>query len=291
MGQRSTRAVVAVLAVAILAVGGGLALKALWNKAKEHFASDTCTIGDYVIDTGQAEIAAEMVGAVTRYRVNLPERASVLVLAAALQESKLTNVPSGGGDRDSIGVLQQRPGYWGFVAGGPNTLADRARRLADVGFATTAFLDYLVEHVPGWRTQPVGKVVQRVQKSQDASGDSYAQHEPEAQALADALEGVKPAGITCDYGQPTVVASPSRVAQLVSDQLGISTPRPVGRNTVRVPGAHWQTVAWFIANGNRLGVDRVAYDGRVWTRTGGWESGAATGQAVVATLFDLKKSG
>jgi hypothetical protein len=289
MAQRSNRTGVVLLAVVVIAVGGGLALKALWNTAKEHFASQTCTIGDFVIDTEQAEVAAEMVGAVTQYRRPLPEKATVLVLAAGLLESKLSNVPAGAGDRDSIGVLQQRPtqGNWGMVPGGPNTLADRAHRLTDVGFATTEFLDYLVEHVPGWRTKPIGKAIQLVQISGDPSGDSYAQHEPEARALADAFQGTKPAAITCDYDEPTEVASADKAAELASDQLGINTPQSVGTDTVRVPGAHWQTVAWFIANGNRLGVDRVAYDGKVWTRKDGWTSADATNEAVVATLFDL----
>ena len=38
----------------------------------------------------------------------------MLVLAAGLQESKLSNLAPGEGDRDSVGVLQQRPSQgWG----------------------------------------------------------------------------------------------------------------------------------------------------------------------------------
>jgi hypothetical protein len=219
--------------------------------------------------------------------VHLPKKAAVLVLAAGLQESKLTNL--GGGDRDSVGVLQQRPSQkWGSVPGGPNTLAARAHRLQDVGFATTAFLDYLVRHVPGWRAMSIGAAVQSVQISADPSGESYAQHEVEARALADALLGVKPAAITCDYSEPTDVASANDVAALASEQLGINTPTAVDNRTVRVPGAHWQTVAWFVAYGDRLGLERVAYDGKVWTRTDGWTSADATDQAVVATMYDVK---
>lgn len=289
MASRSTRAAIIVLAVAVVAVGGGFALKALWNTAKAHFAGDSCTIGDYEIDTEQASVAATMVGAVTKYPAHLPEHAAVLVLAAGLQESKLRNLGPGEGDRDSVGVLQQRPSQrWGVVRGGPNTIADRERRLQDPGFATTQFLRYLVQHVPGWQHMSIGQAVQSVQNSADPSGTSYAQHEVEAQELADALEGIKPAAITCDYEKPTEVASARKVAAQASYELGITTPKAVGPRTIRVPGAHWQTVAWFIANGNRLGVDRVAYDGRVWTRSDGWTSGDATNKAVVATMYDLK---
>ncbi|MDT4922198.1 MAG: hypothetical protein QOI15_3100 [Pseudonocardiales bacterium] len=280
MAQRSNRALVVVLTIAIVAVGGGLALKALWNTAKSHLASDTCTVGggDYVIDTDQASVAAAMVGAVTRYRVALPERATVLVLAAALQESKLTNLAPGEGDRDSVGVLQQRPSQgWGN---------GNAAALTDVGEATTEFLDALVD-VPHWRTRPLAAAVQAVQISAD--GSAYAQHEPEAKALADALQGKKREGITCDFEKPTVVATAAKVADQASSELGIDTPQVVDQLTVRVPGAHWQTVAWFVANANRLGIERVAYAEREWSRTDGWQSGTASRQAVVATMYDLGK--
>jgi hypothetical protein len=280
MAARTTRAIGIVLAVAIVALGGGYALKKLWNTAKAHFAGDSCTIGDYEIDTDQASVAATMVGAVTRYRIKLPEHAAVLVLAAALQESKLRNLAPGEGDRDSVGVLQQRPSQgWG---GG------RAAALTDVGEATKEFLDELIKN-PRWRTMSVGKAIQLVQRSADPSGESYAQHEVEAQELADAFLGIKPAAITCDFEAPTVVASARKVAHEASAELGIDTPKAVGPHTVRVPGAHWQTVAWFIANGNRLGIEQVAYDGKVWTRTDGWKSGTAPATAVVATMYDLKK--
>ena len=279
MATRTNRAVVIVVAVAAIAAGGGYALNKLWNTAKEHFAGDSCTIGDYEIDTDQASVAATMVGAVTKYRRPLPEHATVLVLAAALQESKLRNLAPGDGDRDSVGVLQQRPSQgWG---GGS------ARALTDVGEATKEFLDALMD-VPHWRTLPLADAIQAVQISAD--GSAYAQHEVEARELADAFQGMKPAAVTCSFETPTVVASAKRVATEASYELGINTPKAVGPRTIRVPGAHWQTVAWFIANGNRLGVERVAYDGKVWTRSDGWSSGDATSEAVVAEMYDLKKS-
>jgi hypothetical protein len=278
MASRTTRAVVIVLAVAVVAVGGGYALKQLWNTAKKHFTSDSCTIGDYEIDTDQASVAATMVGAVTKFRVKLPEHATVLVLAAALQESKLRNLAPGDGDRDSVGVLQQRPSQ-GWGGGDPNALTD-------VGEATREFLNALVK-VPHWRRLPLADAIQAVQISAD--GSAYAQHEVEAQQLADAFQGVKPAAITCDFAAPTVVAPAKKVAQQAGFELGINTPKAVGPRTVRVPGARWQTVAWFIANGDRLGIEQVAYDGKVWTRSDGWQPGPATKQAVVATMYDLKK--
>jgi hypothetical protein len=121
-----------------------------------------------------------------------------------------------------------------------------------------------------------------------ADGSAYAQHEIEAQALADALQGIKPAAISCSFEKPTEVASAAEVAKQARDQLGIDTPQAVAALTVRVPGAHWQTVAWFIANADRLGIERVAYSRKVWTRSDGWNPGPASAEAVVATMYDLK---
>lgn len=278
MASRTTRTSLAVLAVVVIALGGALALRALWNTAKSSLTADVCTVGPYDLDPEQAVVASTMVGAVTKYPKHLSERASILVLAAALQESKLTNLPPGAGDRDSVGVLQQRPSQgWG---GGSAT------RLTDVGEATKEFLDALVK-VPNWRHLPLADAVQAVQISAD--GSAYAQHEPEAKALADALQGIKPAGISCSFSQPTVVASPTKVAQQAGTQLGIGSPTAVDAKTVQVPGAHWQTAAWFVANADRLGIDRVAYSNHIWTRAHGWQTGQASNRAVTATMYDLKK--
>lgn len=275
MATRTTKALTSAIAITAVAIGGGFALKAIVGTTN-HYVASVCTIDGYEIDTEQAAVASTMVGAVTKYRVALPERATVLALAAGLQESKLRNLSLGDGDRDSVGVLQQRPSQgWG---GG------HAATLNDVGEATKEFLDALVQ-VPHWRRLPLAEAVQAVQRSAD--GSLYAQHEQEAQALADALQGRKPRAITCTFEKPTKVASASVVAQQAATQLGIDSPAAVDAHTVRVPGASWQTVAWFVANADRLGIDRVAYAGNVWTRADGWKTGPASSTAVVATMYDL----
>jgi hypothetical protein len=277
MAARSRRTVV-ILVLAVAAVlGAALGLRALWSTAKDQLAADSCTIGAYELDPDQAVVAAAMVGAVTQYRVDLPERASVLVLAAGLQESKLRNLAPGEGDRDSVGVLQQRPSQgWG---GGD------AAKLNDVGEATKEFLDALVK-LNDWQSLSLADAVQAVQISAD--GGAYAQHEIEAKTLADALSGRTPAAISCTFDKPTKVASATAVAAQAKDELGVRTPSVTGR-TVRVPGARWQTVAWFVANADRLGIEEVRYSGKVWSRTGGWKSSSDSAAAVTATLFELKK--
>lgn len=259
---------IAGLLVAAVAVGGFFAIRAALNTAP--FTPEGCTIDRYDIDTSQAAVASTIVGVVTRRQ--LPERAAVLVLAAALQESKLRNLALGDGDRDSVGVLQQRPSQgWGTE-----------QQLSDLHFATGAFLDALLLKVPDWQHEDLAVAIQAVQISAD--GSAYAQHEAEAQALAHAFTGRLQAGITCSFGKPTQVATVATVVtQLVRD-LPVTAPTSTP-STVRVPGAAWQTAAWFVANADRLGIDKVAHDGKQWTRAEGWKSAIAPATAVVATMY------
>ena len=102
----------------------------------------------------------------------------VIALAAAAQESGLRNVRHG--DRDSLGLFQQRPSTgWGtpdqildprfaaraFFGGAGNPNAGRTRGLLDI---------------PGWRSMSVAQAAQAVQIS--AYPDAYAKWEPSARA-------------------------------------------------------------------------------------------------------------
>lgn len=269
MPSRARRGVIAATILAVVAVGAVFGVRELWDAARDHFAAEGCTVGSYDLDTGQAALASTMVGVVTRRA--LPERAAVLVLAAGLQESKLRNLAPGYGDRDSVGVLQQRPSqHWGTKA-----------QLSDVRFATGAFLDALI-NVPEWEQLDVAVAVQDVQVSAD--GSAYAQHASEAKALSDALMGIAPAAITCSFHKPTTVAPAATVATQVARDLPVNPLATTGA-AVTVPGAKWQTAAWFVANADRLGIDKVAYNARQWTRAKGWKAGAAPSTAVVATMY------
>ncbi|HSY14388.1 MAG TPA: hypothetical protein VK816_00250 [Jatrophihabitantaceae bacterium] len=262
------RSAVAIVLVAAIVGGVALAVHAIF-KVGAGPLGESCTVGQYDIDTDQAATASTMVGVITTR--GLPERAAVLTLAAGLQESKLTNIPAGDGDRDSVGVLQQRPSQgWGTVA-----------QLSDLHYATNAFLDALLK-VPDWQTIPLAEAVQAVQRSAD--GGAYAQHEPEAQALSDALTGRDRAGITCTFPAPALVATTAQVADQLSADLPVNAPT-TSASTVVVAGAAWTTAAWFVANADRLGIDSVGYDGRKWSRTKGWQADTSASAArVIATM-------
>ena len=109
-----------------------------------------------------------------------PPRAWLVALASAKQESDLRNIPYG--DRDSLGLFQQRPSQgWGTPA-----------QVTDPVYSTSIFLDRLLA-VPGWERLPVTVAAQTVQRS--AFHDAYAKWEGLAAALINRLAGVAdPAG-------------------------------------------------------------------------------------------------
>jgi len=95
------------LVVVIAATAAIFGAKALWQAVRSATKSDGCSFDTYHLDLDQSQVASTMVSVVIRR--GLPERAAVLIIGAGLQESKLRNIPAGQGDRDSVGVLQQRP--------------------------------------------------------------------------------------------------------------------------------------------------------------------------------------
>ena len=126
----------------------------------------------WYLEPDQAATAA-LIGGVALRR-GLPARAVTIGLATALQESKLRNLDHG--DRDSIGLFQQRPSQgWGT-----------AEQVGDPVFATNAFYDALVK-VDGYRDMEITKAAQAVQRS--GFPEAYAQHEASARAWASALAG------------------------------------------------------------------------------------------------------
>ena len=255
--------VVVVIAVVGLAIGG----RALWRSVTSAVRSDGCDFGTTSLDTGQAQVASVVVGVVLKR--GLPERAAVLTIGAALQESKLQNLP--GGDRDSVGILQQRPSQgWGTAA-----------QISDIHYATGKFLDAVVK-VPNWQTDSLASVVQKVQISAD--GAAYAKHEADAQAISDALMGKTAAGVSCHFGKPTAAETPAVLSKAVLADLPVSTPTQSGKS-VTVPAAGWATAAWFVCNADQRGIDSVSYRGQTWTRAKGWKADSdAPSTGVTATI-------
>jgi hypothetical protein len=293
--NRRVRLGVAALAVGLLVVVG---VAILWDEDLVPFASpDLCTAtvdGHTVsLDPEQAEHA----GLITAIAVErgLPARAASIALATAYQESDLRNLE--GGDRDSLGLFQQRPSQgWG-----------EPEEIMDPTYATNAFYDALVR-VDGYQSMEITVAAQTVQRS--AFPDAYADHERDARALASALTGHSPRAFSCRLGgEPeesgTELAESGltgradevrlALADLFGDQpLGGFAPggvtaghmegsahyegravdlfvRPINP-TNRVRG--WAVAHYLVSQADRLALRTVIFDGRIWTagrRSGdGW---------------------
>ncbi|WP_236241494.1 C40 family peptidase [Streptomyces sp. CC228A] len=108
----------------------------------------------------------------TGVAMKVPARGQVVALATALQESGLRNLDYG--DRDSLGLFQQRPSQgWGT-----------AQQVRDPVHASTRFYEALLK-VPGWQSMTVTQAAQAVQKS--GFPDAYAKWEPLGTALQKAI--------------------------------------------------------------------------------------------------------
>lgn len=105
------------------------------------------------------------------------DRGAVVGIATALQESGLRNLSYG--DRDSVGLFQQRAS-WGSTA--TRRTPEKSARL---------FYAALVK-VPGWRERAVTRAAQAVQRS--AYPSAYAKHEKSATGLVALFRSKAPAG-------------------------------------------------------------------------------------------------
>ena len=221
--------------------------------------ADGCTVPgtDVSVTTEQAANAAT-IAAVARSR-GLPPRATVLALATAQQESRLRNLDHG--DRDSLGLFQQRPSQgWGSEA-----------QVQDPVYAAGKFFDRLVE-VPGWETGRLTEVSQAVQRS--GFPEAYQQWEPMATALAGALLAASPSSLVCSFSPAAAVGSmadrTAAVAESVRREAGAPTVEADG--TVSVATASWPEASWAVAHAERLQLAQVAMDGWQWTPDAGWTS-------------------
>lgn len=174
------RALVSVLGCALMlpillvtAAGGFLA--ALTGPGTSSPAGPGCApdasapVAGYAAD--QVGHAATIVAVGKQHRV--PPHGWVVALAVALQESSLHNLDHG--DRDSLGLFQQRPSQgWGTPA-----------QLRDPVYAATQFYIHL-QNIPGWQAQPVTEAAQAVQHS--GTPGAYARHEASAEHFVAAVD-------------------------------------------------------------------------------------------------------
>ncbi|HEX5331940.1 MAG TPA: hypothetical protein VFW79_04785 [Cellulomonas sp.] len=219
-------------------------------------------------------------------RRGLPARAATIAIATALQESKLVNL--GYGDRDSVGLFQQRPSQgWGT-----------AEQIMDPVYSTDRFYDGLVA-IAGYQDLPITDAAQKVQRS--AFPEAYAQHEARARAWASALTGWSPGALTCTLHAPSGAGSSDVFTARVDRDLG-ALPVTIAAATDKAPAAivvdarslgggsgavaddvrgSWAFAQWAVAVAADQHVTSVRVADQVWSRKdAGW---APTSAAPVAS--------
>lgn len=270
--------VVAAFAV-LVALAGYLAVQYLSG----YKGAPRCTVGSsdggggrtYELSPEQAANAAT-ISAVGMTR-GLPERAVTIALATAMQESALRNIDHG--DRDSLGLFQQRPSQgWGTT-----------EQIMDPVYSSGEFYEHLAE-VPGYSRLPLTVAAQRVQKS--GFPQAYAKHEPDATLLSAALTGREPASLTCSLstGKGAEAAAPGDAAEVRADLVrafgkgvlpSAKSAGAASASTVSVPVRSedeatsrrgWELAHWAVARAGALRIEEVSYDGRIWTSDTGWRT-------------------
>ena len=189
--MRRTVIIVAVMLCAAIALFASIPrlMRFVWpasgpepRQASDAYCSATLSSGDNkeMLSVEQA-LNAEII---TRAAVKrgLPDHAATVAIATAMQETRLMNLSYG--DRDSVGLFQQRPSQgWGAK-----------EQLMDETYAANRFYDELVK-VPNWQSVPVEDAAQSVQRSQYP--DRYADWTNLARTWAAGLTGETGAGVAC----------------------------------------------------------------------------------------------
>lgn len=275
--------VVTIVVLAMVVAAGALGVGYLTGRGLGSGCTATVAGTEVGLDDEQARNAATI--AAISVRRDLPARAASIALATAYQESKIRNVDYG--DRDSLGLFQQRPSQgWGTP-----------EEVMDPLYASNAFYAAL-ERVDSYATLPIDVAAQEVQRSAD--GSAYRQHESNARTLASALTGQSPHAFTCDVDEPSATEEPLTEAgltptaqQLRARVAGVFGPLPQGGfapggvTTGHSEGsAHydgravdyffrpvnetntqrgWALAHFLVAWAEELSVATVIFDDRIWT--------------------------
>jgi hypothetical protein len=281
------RTILAAVLVIVVTAGVGLYLGAReFGQRIRNIAvpgTRSCVVeadGRVVLNASQMANAATI--AAVGIRRGVSERAIVVALATAFQESKLENLA--GGDRDSIGLFQQRPSQgWGAP-----------EQIRDPRYAATRFYEAL-EKVPDWERMRVTDAAQAVQRS--AFPELYEQWADESSVLAAALLGKVTRAVACTVsGQPAMrgtAATSALSLGLTLDWGRLETSAPTGSPGLAVPAddqqTGWRYAHWFVSHATDLGVKRVQFGDLQWTAADGdWSTvkRAGTSNVVIAEVFD-----
>lgn len=228
-----------------------------------------------------------------RRTAGLPARAATIALATAYQESGLRNLAHG--DRDSLGLFQQRPSQgWGTVA-----------QVRDPHYAAGKFYDALVK-IKNYQKLSVTVAADRVQRS--AFPNAYADHEADARVLASALTGQSKSVFSCTVNTDSVPAETigrngltPRADAVRKDLIRTFGTLPTGGyaaggvrsghmegsahydgravdvfvRPISVPNTTkgWAMAQYLVARAKMLNIQTVIFSDKIWTAGGRSDSG------------------
>ena len=280
--RRKPVALVALLAL-VGAMGVVVGVRSFTGSLALPRLGPACTVradGEVTLDAVQMANAATITAVGVRRK--MPERAVVIALATALQESKLENLDTG--DRDSVGLFQQRPSQgWGS-----------ATKIQDPRYAADRFYSAL-KRVKGWKSMRVTDAAQKVQRS--AYPNAYEKWADESAVLARALTGRATGAVACTVsGEPVLRGTAAAAALTEGLRLdwgkGTATAAQAAGLSVDVTDTRsgWRYAHWLVSHARDTGVERVRFAGLEWHATGGdWEpvtgERAVGDRRVVAEVF------
>ena len=303
---RPGRVVVGLAALAVVA-GTAVAVKLGFGPLPDPNGCSATVSGRTVgLDPEQSENAA-LIAAIAVQR-GMPARAASIALATAYQESKILNLEHG--DRDSIGLFQQRPSQgWGT-----------RDQILNPYYSINAFYDALAK-IDGYQSMRITEAAQKVQRS--GFPEAYEDHAADARTLASALTGQSQDGKFSCVVRHSAGDEPdtlnrsgltARGADVRQDleaafgglSLGGFAPggvtdghmkgsahyegraidvfvRPIGKEN-RKKG--WAMAYYLVAQAERLGIDHVIFDAKIWSSgrrsEDGWRDyspGSSTGMS------------
>ena len=278
-----------IVVVAVLALLGVLGVVVVVNsvdgKIKLPQLGPECLVradGEVALDLVQMANAATITAVGVRRK--MPEQAVVIALATALQESKLENLDTG--DRDSVGLFQQRPSQgWGTP-----------EKIQDPRYAAGKFYSAL-KKVKGWQQMRVTDAAQKVQRS--AYPNAYEKWADESAVLAKALTGRATGAVECTVnGEPALRGAAAAAALAEGMRLdwgkglvAVEESQPGGLSVaVKNVNVGWRYAHWLVSHASSTGVERVRFADREWNAPGGkWQPvtgpQGAGNSAVVAEVF------
>jgi hypothetical protein len=231
--------------------------------------------GKYDMEVAQAVNAATIGG--VAFSRDLPEEAVTVAYATVWQESTFYNLEYG--DRDSLGLFQQRPSQeWGE----PDQILDPVS-------SSAAFYDELTE-IDGWERLPVFEAAQAVQRSAD--GFAYDQHEGLSQRMAEVFTGGRGPAVTCWYD--TEGLDEVRDAGADAEGARAEMERVFGTDPSSLPldeeeetgDLGWAMAIWAVTHADQYGITAVTYGDQRWHATDG-----GPGTAEWATVDDVDTGG